>query len=115
MTTELWAIGLVLFASFIGSFGPIFFKRGSKNIKLNIISLLKNYDLIIGIFFYLLSNVFFIPALSGGDLSILYPLVSTIYIWVNIWSALFLKEKLTASKWGAIGLILVGVILLSMG
>jgi len=33
MATELWAIGLVIFATVIGSFGPILLKKASKKKK----------------------------------------------------------------------------------
>ena len=60
MATELWAIGLVLGACIIGAFGPIFLKKASGKIKLNLRSLF-NFDLIVGVFFYGLSTILFIP------------------------------------------------------
>jgi hypothetical protein len=42
MTTELWAVGLVLVGSIIGAFGPIFIKKASDSFSLNIKKIIKN-------------------------------------------------------------------------
>ena len=51
MPTELWSIGLVLLASFLGSFGPLMLKKASSSFRFGW-ELLKNYHLILGFFFY---------------------------------------------------------------
>ncbi|MEA2037768.1 MAG: hypothetical protein U9O94_09740, partial [Nanoarchaeota archaeon] len=94
MATELWAILVVLSASFLGSFGPILLKKASDNISIKIKSIIKNYYLMGGFALYAVGTVLFIPALRGGELSVLYPLVSTTYIWVSLWSTKFLGEKM---------------------
>ena len=114
MTTELWAIGLVLAASFAGSFGPIFLKKASGRMKLSFRSLLDS-QLLIGFVFYAVGTVLFIPALKGGELSVLYPLVSTTYVWVSLWSMWFLGEKMTSLKWVGVFLIIAGVSLIGLG
>lgn len=115
MATELWAVALVTLAALIGSFGPIFLKRGSKDFVLNLKKLITNYDLFLGIFFYAVSTALFVPALRGGELSVLYPLVATIYVWVSIWSSMFLKERMTRKKWFGVALIIIGVTLVGLG
>ncbi|MBI2575980.1 EamA family transporter [Candidatus Woesearchaeota archaeon] len=115
MATQLWAIGLVLFASFIGSFGPIFLKKGSAQFRLSLQGIIGNPNLLWGIAISALGNLLFIPSLKGGDLSVLYPLVSTIYIWVSIWSVLFLKEKMNLLKWAGVFTIIVGVAMVGIG
>ena len=128
MTTELWAIGLVIGATIVGAIGPILLKKGSdkfyiikiKEISIskiikNILDILKNKELIWGIIFYALSTLLFIPALKGGELSVLYPFVALAYVWVAILSKWMLKEKVTAMKWIGVILILVGVSLIGLG
>lgn len=114
MATQLWAIGLVLIGTFVGAFGPILLKRGSSSFNLSIRALLKNYNVLVGLFLYCLSSIIFIPALRGGDLSILYPFVSVGYIWVSILSVKFLNEKMNVFKWLGIGLIIVGVSIIGL-
>ena len=113
--TELWAVGLVLIATFVGSFGPILLKKASGTLSLSIIKIIKNKYLFWGVVISAIGNFLFIPALRGGDLSILYPLVSTIYIWTSFWSVLFLKEHMTKQKWLGIVIIIIGVSLIGFG
>ena len=115
MKTELWAVGLVMLASIVAALGPIFLKKGSKQFKLNIKSLMKNTNLIIGVLLYGASTVLFIPALRGGDLSVLYPLVSITYVWVSLLSVKMLNEKMNKFKWLGIALIIIGVSFIGLG
>ncbi|MBI5065234.1 EamA family transporter [Candidatus Woesearchaeota archaeon] len=115
MQTELWAVFLVITGGIIGSFGPIFLKLGSAGLNKNLLSQFKNYKLILGILIYILSAAMFIPALKGGDLSLLYPLVSLSYVWVSLLSMFILKEKMNYTKWFGIFLILCGVSLIGLG
>ncbi|MBI4918423.1 EamA family transporter [archaeon] len=115
MPTELWAVSLVIIAGVFGAFGPIFLKMGSANLNRNFSAQLKNYKLLLGIFIYLFSAVLFIPALKGGDLSLLYPLVSLSYVWVSILSVIILKERMGFVKWSGIFLILIGVSFIGLG
>ncbi len=73
---------------------------------------MKNSELIVGIFFYGLSSVFFIYALRLENLSLVYPITSLTYIWVGILSIKFLKEKLDKFKLIGMSLVILGVILL---
>jgi uncharacterized membrane protein len=115
MTTALWAIGLVLVADIIGAFGPIFLKRASDSFSFNLTKLIKNYNLIIGLICYGFGTILFIPALKGGDLSVLYPLVAVSYALVCLYSVKMLKEKMNALKWIGISLIMVGVMFIGLG
>jgi len=115
MATELWAMGLVLLAAVIGSFGPIFLKKASGELTLNVFEIIKNKNLILGIMFYGIGTVLFVPALKGGELSVLYPLVSTVYIFVTWWSVILLKEKMGIQKWVGLALIILGVVFIGLG
>lgn len=115
MTTQLWAMVLVLIASFIGSLGAILLKKGSGKDLSSINELLTNYNLIEGVLLYGLSGIFFVPALKGGELSVLYPLVSTGYIWTCLLSIKFLDERMNRYKWFAIFSIVVGITLIGFG
>ncbi|MBR9699625.1 EamA family transporter [Candidatus Woesearchaeota archaeon] len=113
--TELWAVLLVLIATTVGSFGPIFLKKASHKLTRNVKKLITNYHLYIGILFYALGTILFIPALKGGDLSVLYPLVALVYVWVSLLSMRFLNEKMNRLKWFGIVLIIVGVSFIGLG
>ena len=115
MPTSTWSIIIVLFACAMGSFAPILIKKGSAKKLRSITSLMSNYHLQGGLALYALGTIMFIPALKGGDLSVLYPLVATTYIWVSFWSIKFLGEKMNTYKWIGISLILIGVIFIGLG
>ncbi len=115
MSTALWAIGLVFIATIIGAFGSLLLKFGSEHFVLNIKKILTNYKLIFGLLLYVFASVLFIFALSGGELSVLYPETSLSYIWISLLSIKFLKEKMNKFKWLGISSIIVGVILIGLG
>ncbi len=106
---------LVLLASFVGSFGAVYLKAGAGRLHRNLRSLVFNWRLALGVGFYLLSSFFFVLGVRRGELTVLYPMVSLGYIWTLLWSRLFFKEALTRSKLVGVGLVLTGIVLLSLG
>lgn len=115
MATQLWAISLVITATIVGAFGPILLKKASAKKLSKISSLTTNYHLFGGVALYAAGTLLFIPALKGGDLSVLYPFVSLAYIWVSLLSVKFLGEKMNKLKWLGIALIIIGVTFIGMG
>jgi multidrug transporter EmrE-like cation transporter len=108
-------VAWVLAASFVGSFGAVFLKIGAGRLEKNLVSVLTNWRLGLGIGFYLLSSVFFVLGVRDGQLSVLYPMISLGSVWTLMWSRLFLGENLTRAKFAALGMILAGVTLLGLG
>lgn len=115
MATQLWAIGLVVLATLVGAFGPILLKKASAKRLSKLRALATNYHLFGGVSLYGLGTLLFIPALKGGDLSVIYPFVSLSYIWVSLLSVKFLGEKMNKIKWLGIALIIIGVSLIGVG
>lgn len=110
MQTKLWVILLVLFCALLGAVGQVFFKLGSSTLKLDFYSLITNWKVIIGLVLYAAATVLFLIALRQGNLSILYPIIATSYIWVALFSVYFLHESFSLAKWLGVGLIVLGVI-----
>jgi drug/metabolite transporter (DMT)-like permease len=110
---DLWSIVLVLTATIIGAFGALLLKKGIDKYPFR--ELITSSLLIIGFLLYGLSTILYVVALRREELSVLYPLVSTSYIWTTLLSVKFLGEKM--NKWKYIGLagIVIGVILIGMG
>ncbi|MCZ2807840.1 MAG: EamA family transporter [Candidatus Bathyarchaeota archaeon] len=104
---------LTALAAFIGSIGQLEFKRGADNLQFDIKLLLTNYHLIIAIAVYCVSTVFYVYALNKEQLSILYPIIATSYIWTLLFSKIFLKEPVGLTSWAGVFFILLGVTLIA--
>jgi drug/metabolite transporter (DMT)-like permease len=113
METPVFIIVLVLFCAFLGASGQIFFKLASKEFSLSPLSWFKNWKFLIGIFLYAVSAILFIWSLKQGNLSVLYPIIATSYIWVTFFSIFILKEPFPVVRWLGVGLIIAGVILIT--
>ncbi len=105
---------LVFMASVVGSFGAVFLKLGAKQLTRSIVSFV-NWRLALGVALFLGSSVFYALGIKGGQLSVLYPMVSLGYIWTLLWSRLFFKEPLTGQKFLGLGLVLLGVFFVGLG
>jgi multidrug transporter EmrE-like cation transporter len=112
--TPLSSVGLVLIASFIGSFGAVFLKSGAGRANC-VKSLIFNPRLIFGIFLFLVSTVFYLSGIRHGELTILYPMVSLGYVWTLLWSRIFFGEPLTTNKFAGLAFILLGIVFLGLG
>jgi multidrug transporter EmrE-like cation transporter len=108
------SIVLVFLAGIVGSFGAVFLKLGALRLNHSVLSFV-NSRLIFGVALYLGSTVIYLSALKGGELSVLYPMVSLGYIWTLVWSKVFFKEAITGYKFVGLALIVVGVVLVGLG
>ncbi|MBV9611536.1 MAG: EamA family transporter [Acidobacteriaceae bacterium] len=115
MKTPVSSIVLVLFGSFIGSFGAVFLKLGAEHLRGSLARLFTNYWLGVGVVLYLLSSVFYMMGVSQGQLTVLYPMVSLGYIWAILWARIFFKEPFTIPKITGLVLIIFGVALINLG
>jgi len=112
MKTPASSMVLVLIASLIGSFGAVFLKLGAEKLRYGFRHILSG-QAAAGVALFLLSSVFFGWGIKNGELSVLYPMVSLGYVWTLLWSRIFFKEPVTKSKFAALGLILVGIVLIA--
>ncbi|WP_368247120.1 EamA family transporter [Clostridium perfringens] len=97
---------LIFFSALCTSFGQLFWKIGvDSNLFL----------LIIGFVLYGIGALSMILALKFGDLSIIYPLMCTSYIFALINGSLFLKEHISLVQLLGIIVIITGVIFIARG
>ena len=115
MTTQLWAMLLVVVSSVLGSISPSLLKKASERKIYPLKFLITNYPLYGAASLYMMAIFIFVFALKGGELTVLYPLSSLGYIWASLSSVRFLGERMSAFKWAGICLIIAGVTFIGIG
>lgn len=115
MSTKLWAALLVLFTTLLTSSAQILYKKASAALTLNPIGIITNYYLIGGMLLYIIGGALIIISFRGGEVSVLYPIIATSYIWVSILSMIFLNEEMNVLKWAGIISIIFGIIAIGYG
>ncbi len=108
------AIVSVMLATLLTATGQFLFKLGTANLTLGW-DLLHNWYLIGGFAIYGISAAILVVSLKYGELSVLYPVISLSFVWVNIISFEFLGEQLTSFKWAGVSLIILGVTCIGFG
>ena len=103
---------LLVLMTLIGAVASFNLRKASKS--QTILKLIKNYNLYLGGFLYLLSAVLNIYLLKYLDYSLVLPMTSITYIWTLIISYQFLKEKISLKKIIGVFIIITGVIILAI-
>jgi len=115
MATKLWATLLVLFTTLLTSSAQILWKKGSATLAFNILGIITNYYIIGGILLYAVGGTLLIISFRGGEVSVLYPLIATSYIWVSLLSVRFLGEQMNHFKWLGVASIIMGIASIGYG
>ena len=109
MATPMWAILLVLLVAFLAAVGQLLWKLGAASVSANPWSWVLNWQIMLGLILHAVGFVMFVIALKHGNLSILYPVLATSYIWVALLSVRFLGEPFSVPQWVAVALIFLGI------
>ena|SRR3989338_6511349 len=110
--TQKRAMALMVLCTIFTSLGQIFWKLGVNRYTGTVFSLL-NVPFLLGFVAYGLGAILMILAFRRGELSVLYPLVATSYVWIGLISPrLFPGDFMNAWKWAGIAVILVSVSIL---
>jgi len=115
MKTKTWAMLLVLFCTLLTSTAQLFYKLGSEKLSFDIVSLITNWEIIIGLGLYAIGGILLIISFRGGEVSTLYPIIATSYIWVSFLSIYYLNEVMNIYKWLGVFVIMTGIILIGFG
>ena len=115
MATKLWAIGVVLFCTLLTSTAQIFYKFAAEKLSFNVLSIITNVNLLMGMLLYAVGGILLILSLRGGEVSVLYPIIATSYIWVSFLSIHFLNESMNLYKWLGVFTIVAGIVLIGYG
>ena len=115
MATKLWAALLVLFTTLLTSSAQILWKKGSATLTFSILGVLANNYIMGGLLVYIVGGILIIISFRGGEVSVLYPIIATSYIWVSFLSIKFLGEIMNNFKWIGIASIIAGIVLIGYG
>ncbi len=115
MPTKAWAMGVVLFCTLLTSTAQLFWKFGANKLEFNILSIATNIEIIVGIIMYAIAGTLLILSFRGGEVSVLYPIFATSYIWVSLLSIYFLGEVMNIFKWLGVFAIIIGIVLIGYG
>lgn len=111
-------IFITLIAAIIVAISQILFKKGISNKKVkpsNLLKILFKSKLVfIGMVFYLISLVIYLFALKSAPLSIVYPIFASSFIFVVIFSVLFLRERFSKYRFIGIIIIFIGIIVVAL-
>lgn len=110
-----YAVFLMFFTTILTSSAQIFYKSGVEKVPFNLILMITNWQIILGVMLYVIGGVVMVTALKHGDVSTLYPIIATSYIWVSIGSSMFFNEIMNLWKWAGVFVIFFGVVLISYG
>ncbi len=114
-TTKLSAIIFMLCSALVASFGQVFFKFAA-NKTAGVSSFILNPYVYLGGLAYFIGLLFMIKALRRGELSVVYPVLATSFIWVSVLSPLFFNtDFMTAEKWAGVVIIVLGVSFVGKG
>jgi multidrug transporter EmrE-like cation transporter len=90
MRTPWSSIVLFLTAALIGALGQFLYKSGADQTSDSPLSFLLNWRLLLGVVCYIAVMVLFVAAFKlGGELSVLYPLYASTFIWgafIALWA-----------------------------
>lgn len=114
--TKRGAIFLMLLCTLFTSTGQIFWKLGVKNASFSNLLSFVNVLFIAGCLFYGVGAILMLIAFKSGELSVLYPIIATSYVWVSLASPLiFLTDKMNVLKWIGVIIILISICILGYG
>ena len=115
MATKPFAIIMMVFCTALTSIAQVFYKKGSALLTFDIISIITNYNILIGLVLYATGAVIMIYAFKYGEVTVLYPIVTLSYVWVSLLSVYFFNELMSFYKWLGVIVIIIGIVFIGFG
>lgn len=113
MKTPLASIGCFVLASALGALGQFLYKSGADRATGSIASYIQNPRLLGGVACYVAVMVLFVAAFKrGGELSVLYPIYATTFIWAALISLWAFGTPIKPIHFAGMALLLAGMFLM---
>ena len=106
---------LAFLCTFFSSSAQVMLKFASAGIALSAAGLLANGYLYGALVLYGIGSILLIYALKMGELSVVYPVLATSYIWVILLSSIFFGETVNVPSLLGIATIFLGVTFIGLG
>jgi len=107
------SFGLILISVILGTAGQLFFKAGTRGVKLDfdssMIRIFFSPYILAGLITYASATAIFLKVLTQEALSFAYPMISLTYPLVLLCSLLIFKEPVPAFRWIGVLFIMIGV------
>lgn len=114
--TQRRAILMMIACTIFTSAGQLLWKHGVQRIQLNNLLTFFNAPIVLGFLSYGVGALLMLLAFQRGELSVLFPVIATSYVWVSLLSPrFFLTDFMNGWKWAGVLTILVSVSLLGLG
>ncbi|MGX7024321.1 DMT family transporter [Vagococcus hydrophili] len=114
MTDILKIVLILIVTTLSGSIGALALKQGMNELaEVTFVKAITNKWLLIGCFLYIVSAATNIVLFKFLDYSIAFPMTSLTYVWTVFISYFTFKEKITPLKLLSVGLIMIGVVIIS--
>ncbi len=112
MEDKFKGISLVIICTLINSIAQVFYKFGANNLELSLTGIIYNYFIWAALILYFFSAMLLIKAFKYSDLSLLFPIIATGFVWVTLLARFIFQETISLTKWIGISFIFFGVIVL---
>lgn len=110
------AIFWIILCTLFTSVGQLLWKKGLINLNFSDWLSFFNWFIILGFISYGFGFILMLLALKLGELSVLYPIIATGFIWISIFSPMFFpSDAMNLWKWAGVILIIISVSLLGIG
>ena len=104
------AILLMILCTLFTSVGQVLWKFGLNKIDFSFLLSVFNLPFILGFVFYGVGFGLMLLAFKHGELTVLFPIIATSYVWVSLLSSWFFPEdSMNLWKWAGVIVILLGV------
>jgi len=111
MEKRVLAILLMILCTVLTSIAQVFYKLGA----LRLPELITNYHILAGLILYGLGALIMITAFKFGEVTLLYPIIATSYIWVALLSWIIFSESIGFLKVAGIVFIMAGITVTALG
>ena len=115
MKTPLTSIACFLVAALLGAAGQYLYKTGADAATGGAASFLLNWRIIAGVGCYVAVMVLFVAAFKqGGEMSVLYPLYASTFIWGALIARFAFGTPITTANIAGMALLVAGMFLMGL-